>query len=271
VTGKLQSLCGQVRLTILWAVRDRVLHAVFGVGLLLLLLVPVFSDFSMRQAQESAIALALSASSLTLLVVAALLGSAAIFRDVDRRYTAAVLGLPIARSIYLLGRLVGLAFFLIMTAALLFLCSSVVISFASATYPSAIPVPWSTVALAFVAISLKAILLAALALLFSSISTSFSLPFFCTIGIWFAGSASQEAYEYITGSLGNELPAISKLVVQALYYFLPNFSGLDLHVQAIYGLPLAMGGVLSSFLYALCYTAMVAWLAVVIFSRRELP
>ena len=85
MTATVQALVGQVRLTILWAVRDRVLHAVFGVGLLLLLLVPVFSDFSMRQVQEAAISLTLSASSLTLLVVAALLGSAAIFRDVDRR------------------------------------------------------------------------------------------------------------------------------------------------------------------------------------------
>jgi Cu-processing system permease protein len=271
VTGTIQSLIGQVRLTILWAIRDRVLHAVFGVSLLLLLLVPVFSDFSMRQVQESAISLALSASSLTLLLVAALLGSAAIFRDVDRRYTAAVLGLPIARSHYLLGRLLGLALFLVMTAALLFLCSAAVIAFAATTYPSPIAVPWATVALAFVAISLKAILLAALALLFSSISTSFSLPFFCTLGIWFAGSASQEAYEYITGSLGNELPVFAKLTTQALYYLLPNFSGLNLQIQAIYGLPLVTGDVLSSFLYAFCYTAMVAWLSVVIFARRELP
>jgi Cu-processing system permease protein len=266
-----QSFFGLVRLTFLWAVRDRVLHAVFAVGLLLLLLVPVLSEFSMRQVQESAIALALSASSLTLLVVAALLGSAAIFRDVDRRYTAAVLGLPIARSHYLLGRLIGLALFLVLTAVLLFLCSAAVIAFAAATYPSAIPVPWLTIAIAFVAVSLKSILVAALALLFSSLSTSFTLPFFCTIGLWFAGSASQEAYEYITGSLGNELPLISKLAVQALYYLLPNFSGLNLQVQAIYGLPLAAGDVLSSFLYALCYTAMVAWLSVVIFARRELP
>lgn len=267
----MRSFVGLVRLTFLWAVRDRVLHAVFGVGVLLLLLVPVLSDFSMRQVQEAAISLALSASSLTLLVVAALLGSAAIFRDVDRRYTASVLGLPIARSHYLLGRLIGLALFLIIVAALLFLCSVAVIAFAAATYPSQIAVPWSTIAFAFVAISLKAILLAAFALLFSAISTSFTLPFFCTIGIWFAGSASQEAYEYITGSLGQELPMYAKLATQALYYLLPNFSGLNLQVQAIYGLPLVTGDVLNSFLYVLCYTAMVAWLAVVIFNRRELP
>jgi len=271
VTGTIKPLYAQARLTILWAVRDRVLHAVFGVGLLLLFLVPIFSDFSMRQVQEVAISLALSASSVTLMVIAVLLGSAAIFRDVDRRYTAAVLGLPIARSHYLVGRLFGLSIFLLMTAILLFLCSAAVIAFASFTYPSSIPVPWPTVALAFVAMFLKANLLAALALLFSSISTSFSLPFFCTIGIWFAGSSSQEAYEYIHGPLGKDLSLFVKSVAQGLYYLLPNFSGLNFQLQAMYDLPLVAGDVASSFLYALCYTAMVAWLSVMVFNRRELP
>jgi len=266
-----QSFAGLVRLTFLWAVRDRVLHAVFAVGLLLLLLVPVFSDFSMRQVQESAISLALSASSLTLLVVAALLGSAAIFRDVDRRYALAVLGLPLTRSVYILGRLVGLALFLVVVAVLLFVCSSAVITFAASTYPSPEPIPWTTIFMAFAADTVKAILLAALALFFSSLSTSFSLPFFSTIGIWFAGSASQEAYEYITGTLGKDLPELLQSVAHLLYFLLPNFSGLNFHLQAIYGLPLAFGDVFSSFLYATLYTAMVAWLTVLVFTRREMP
>ena len=261
----------QVRLTFLWSLRDRVLHAVLGVALLLLLLVPVFSSFSMRQVQESAIALVLSASSLTLLTVAVLLGAAAIFRDVDRRYTTAVLGLPITRGSYVLGRLLGLALFLLLAATLLFLCSALVIAWAAATYPSQLPIPWPTIALAFTAAALKAILLAALALFFSALSTSFSLPFFCTLAIWLAGSASQEAHDYIAGSMGKDLPLLARFAAQVLYYLLPNFSGLNFQLQAIYALPVAIGDVLGSFVYALLYTAMVAWLAIIVFSRRELP
>jgi ABC-type transport system involved in multi-copper enzyme maturation permease subunit len=251
--------------------RDRVLHAVFGVGLLLVLLVPVFSDFSMRQVQESAISLALSCSSLTLLVVAALLGSATVFRDVDRRYTAAVLGLPLSRSVYLMGKLIGLTVFLALVGMLLFVSSAVVIGMAAASYPSPQPIPWTLISLAFFADVLKSIIVASLAMLFSSVSTSFSLPFFCSIGIWLGGSASQEAFEYVNGSLGKDLPAIIKSSAYIFYYLLPNFSGLDYHLQAIYGLTMPFSDVLASFAYALFYCAIVAWLSTAVFTRRELP
>lgn len=266
----MQSFVGLIRLTFLWAVRDRVLHAVFGVGVLLLLLVPVLSDFSMRQVQESAISLSLSASSITLLVVAVLLGAAAIFRDVDRRYTLSVLGLPLSRATYVLGRFFGIAFFLVTTAFFLFLFSSAVIAYSATVYPSAQPIPWGTIIAAFISMTLKSVMLAAFALLFSTISTSFTLPFFSTLGIWIAGSASQEVYEYISGSSGKDLPYFLRLIAEVLYYILPNFSGLNLQIFAIYGLPLSSFDVLASFLYAVIYTAVIAWLAVLIFTRREL-
>lgn len=267
----LHGLNSQLRLTFLWVLRDRVLHAVLGVGGLLILLVPVVSGFSMRQVQESAIALALSSSSFTLLSVAALLGSAAIYRDVDRRYTTAVLGLPVSRYVYLLGRFFGIALFLVLAATILCFCSSLVIYYAASTYPSSLPIPWGTLLLAFIAITFKAILLASLALLFSSVSTSFSLPFFCSIGIYLAGSASQEVYEYVTGSLGGEMSIVLQWMTKGLYYLLPNFSGLNFQLQAVYALPLNFYDVLISFVYAAIYTSVVAWIAALSFARRELP
>ncbi len=65
--------------------RDRVLHALLGVALLLFLLVPVFSLFSMRQVQELSVTLCLSALSLVLLVLSVLLGASSIWRDIERR------------------------------------------------------------------------------------------------------------------------------------------------------------------------------------------
>jgi Cu-processing system permease protein len=266
----LQSFVGLIRLTFLWAVRDRVLHAVFGVGALLLVLVPVLSDFSMRQVQESAISLSLSASSVTLLVVAVLLGAAAVFRDVDRRYTISILGLPLSRTAYILGRFFGIVVFLATTAVFLLLFSSAVIAYSATIYPSAQSVPWGTIIVVFLSMTLKSVVLTALALLFSTISTSFTLPFFSTLGIWIAGSASQEVYEYISGSFGKELPYFLRLIAEVLYYVLPNFSGLNLQLFAIYGLPLSSFDVLVSFLYAVIYTVVIACLAVLIFTRRDL-
>jgi ABC-type transport system involved in multi-copper enzyme maturation permease subunit len=261
----------QVRLTLLWAFRDRVMHAVLGVGLGLLLLVPVFSSFSMRQVQESAIALSLSASSLTLLVVATLLGASSVFRDVDRHYTKSVLGLPLTRGKYLLGKFIGLVLFLLSAQVILSICSALVIVYAASTYPSQLPIPWLTLSFAFAADGVKAIVVAAVALLFSTVSTSFTMPFFCTLAIWLAGSVSQEAYEYISGSLGVNLPQVTRIAAEIVYYLLPNFTCFDFHIQAIYALPFDSVQFGSSLLYGGCYVAVLTWLAVLIFNRREFP
>ena len=264
-------LSGQVRLTLLWAFRDRVMHAVLGVGLGLLLLVPVLSSFSMRQVQESAISLSLSASSLTLLVVATLLGASSVFRDVDRHYTRSVLGLPLARGHYLLGKFLGLVLFLFSAQVVLSICSVLVVIYAASTYPSELPIPWLNLFFAFVADGLKAIVVAAVAVLFSTVSTSFTLPFFCTLAIWLTGSVSQEAYEYITGSLGENLPLVTRISAEVAYYLLPNLTCFDFHLQAVYALPVDFSQFGGSLLYGWFYIAVLVWLAVLVFIRREFP
>jgi ABC-type transport system involved in multi-copper enzyme maturation permease subunit len=263
-------LQSQVVLTLRWALRDRLLHAVLGVALFCLLLVPVFSSFSMRQVQELAITLSLSSISGILLVLATLLGASSIWRDIEKRYATSVLSLPVSRAAYVLGKFFGIAIFLIVSAVLLGLLSAVAIVFASMQYPSATPVHWTTLGLCVAADCLKYILLAAVALLFSCVSTSFFLPFFGTIAIYFAGSSSQQVYEYISGELGKTISEPVKILVKGVYYLLPNLSAFNLKVQAIYGLPLSISGLLYTVGYFLLYTSILLYVSVWFFARREL-
>jgi Cu-processing system permease protein len=264
-------LANQIVLTLKWALRDRIMHAVLGVALLMLLLVPVLSLFSMRQVQELSITLSLSAVSVILLILAVLLGSSSVWRDIERRYTSSVLTLPFSRSSYVVARFCGIALFLLACAVVLGAASLVVIALTSQRYPSELPVHWLAVLAAVGADALKYILLAAVALLFSCLSTSFFLPFFATLAMYLAGSSSQEVFEYVSGKYGKEIPELSATLIKGLYYLLPNFSAFDLKVQAIYGLPLQPSGLLYTAAYFAVYTALVLCAAVAIFSRRQLP
>jgi Cu-processing system permease protein len=132
------------RLALLWALRDRVLHAVLGVSLVLLFLAPVFSSFSMRQVQEAALTLALSATSLVLLVLAVQLGSGAIYRDIERRYTASSLTLPLPRAAFVLGRFAGIALVLLVCTIVFALLTTLLVPWAASINPSDRPVVWST-------------------------------------------------------------------------------------------------------------------------------
>ena len=267
----MSSIVNLMYVTWKWTLRDRILHSMLGVSLLLLLLIPSFSMFSMRQVQELSITLSLSAVSFVLLVLAILLGGSSIWRDLEKRYAGSVLGMPISRGAFVVGKFAGIACLLFSCALLLGAASFIVVSVTSTLHPSDVRVNWLNLGAAVFFDALKYVLLAAWALLFSVLSTSFFLPFFGTISIFLAGSASQEVYEYVSGEFGRTMAPAFKGVVQAMYYLLPNFSAFNLKVHAVYALPLSAGGLLYTLGYFLVYTALLITVSIWIFSRRDLP
>ena len=266
----LNAVFGQLCLTLRWALRDRILHAVLGVSFLLLLLIPVFSSFSMRQVQESALTLILSVSSFVLTLLAIQLGSSSVYRDIERRYAMSTLALPLPRGTFILGRFAGISLVLIVSAIIFALLAFILVPLASSVNPPDRPAVWGTILLAFGFDVCMAILLAAVAIVLSCVSTSFALPFFCSIGIYLVGSATQQVYDFLHSSVGINQSQLIQMAGDTLYYLLPNFSAFDLHLQAICGLPLVMNQLLTTFVYFIFYTSILLVLSIVIFDRREI-
>lgn len=250
---------------------DRIMYAVMGVAVVMLLMVPSLSSFSMRQVQELAITLSLSTISLVLLVVSLLLGSSSIWRDIERRNTASILALPISRDSYLLAKFFSIGIFLMVSGVVLAVASVPIIALASAQYPSDFPISWGNIALAIGADILKYLLLTSLAILFSAISTSFFLPFFVTLAIYMAGSASQEVYEYISGQFAQHINPVQIAAFKGVYYLLPNFAAFNFKVHAVYALPVSPSAILFPVGYAVVYGGVVLGTAIWAFNRRELP
>lgn len=250
--------------------RDRVLYALLGVAGVMFLLVPVFSLFSMRQVQALAITLSLSAISATLLVLSVFLGATSLWRDIERRYTSAVLGLPLGRRSYVLGKFGGIAAFLLLCTLVLGLVALGVIPLVGVLAPQSGRLAWGTVVVAIFSEGLKYILLMAVALCFSALSTSFFLPVFGTLGVFFAGNISQEVIDFVRGDYGRQMAPVSRWLLEGLYYLLPNFTVFDLKVQAIYALPLQPAELVLRLAYFVIYTAILLTIASWSFSRREL-
>jgi Cu-processing system permease protein len=251
--------------------RDRVLHAVMGTALAMIVLVPALSSFSMRQVQELSITLSLSSVSLILLVITLLLGASSVWRDIEKRYTTSILTLPISRAAFLLSKFFSIAIFLLVSAVVLGLGCTAVIMLASATYPSDLPIHWGNISLVLIGDVLKYTLLAAFALLLSSVSTSFYLPFFGTLIVYLCGSASQEVYEYTSSQFGQGMDPLASKAVTLVYYLLPNLSAFDYQIHAVYGLNVSLASFLLSAAYALVYTGILVGLAIFAFNRRQLP
>ncbi len=262
------SLC---RANLVMLLRDRILYAVLGVAVVMLFMVPSFSSFSMRQVQEVAITLSLSMISLVLLVLTLLLGASAIWRDIERRYTSSILTLPISRVSFLLAKFLSIGIFIVATGVALGAVSAVLIVLAATQYPSDLPIAWGNIALAISADILKCLLLSSLAVLFSAVGTSFFLPFFVTLAIYFAGSASQEVYEYVSGPTAQQIDPLQVAAIKGVYYLLPNFAAFNFKVHAVYALPVSGQAILFPLGYTIIYGSIVLGAAIWAFNRRELP
>lgn len=259
-----------VEATLKGFIRDRLFQILFACALLIFISVPALSLFSMRQVQELSVTLSLSAISIVLLILTVILGSSSVWRDLDRRYLVSILGLPVSRTAYVLGKFVSIMIFIMFGCILLGLVASASIAIASAQYPSDVPVRWMYIFIAILMDGLKYVLVAAIAVLFSVLSTSFYFPFIATLVMYFCGSASQAVYEYINSDYSKSISSASKLVISSVYYFIPNFAAFDFKVQAVYPLNVPMQSILFTSIYFLFYTIIVLMIAVWSFNRREL-
>jgi ABC-type transport system involved in multi-copper enzyme maturation permease subunit len=259
-----------VRISFLGVLRDKVLHVVMGVAFVALVLVPVFSQFSLRQVRELSISLSLSFSSFTLVLLALLLGASTLWRDIERRSSVPVLGLPLSRGVYLLGRFFGVALFLMLCGVVLALAGVLMIWFHQHDMSSGLSFSWAAILLAFAGDILKAVLLCAVTFLFSTLSTSLFLPIFGTLAVLFAGSASQDVMHYLSTEAGQGVTGVARYLIHVLYYLLPNLEAFNYKTAAVYGLPLPVNSIPLIGGYFCLYTAIVLLLGVIFFSRKEL-
>lgn len=250
--------------------RDRVFHGIMALAVLFLF-IPSAASLSMRQVAELSITLSLSLISFILLLLSVFLGATSLWKDMERRYTFSVLSLPISRSSYLLGRFFGLVLFLILTSIVLGAVACLAIKVTSSMYPSERPIVWGWFVLAIVFATLKNILLIGVALLLSTVSTSFFLPVFGTICAFLASGITQQVYEYVNSpAAAQTVSPLLKLSVALVYYLLPNLAGFDLKVNAIYSLDPNLVGLCVTAAYFVAYTAILLGGAALLFNRREI-
>jgi ABC-type transport system involved in multi-copper enzyme maturation permease subunit len=240
------------------AVRDRVLFLVVGFGVLLLALTRILAPIAMGEGPRITTDLGLSALGLLGVVIVALVGTSLVHKEIERRTIHVVLSRPVSRSSYLVGKWAGLAG--TMAAAVFAMGAILVVVSAAMQGPAAI----GPVVQAVFLIALANSLLAALAVLFSSLSTPI-LSVVYTLGLYATGWWSGDLRDF-----AKQMPGALGTIVNGASYVIPNLDLFNLRPQVAHletaptlQLALAIG-------YAAAYAAAVLALAVVAFERREL-
>ena len=251
--------------------RDRLIQSLLWAGLFFLLSTVVFSSFSMRQPLEVAINFSLATVQILTILITLFLGLNLLSREIETRAGYLIIGQPISRSTYLLGKFCGLCLLSLLVVIILGLCASGSLFLVKLGLQAPPPIVWGNLLVAHLGILEISLLLGAVTLLFTALATSAVLPFLMTIGVWFIGQNTQAVKNYLEAGLAEQpLPSFLTWLVKASYYLFPNLSLFDFKVYAIYGLNLLPQQISYALGYGMTYTLLLLLLATTLFQKRDM-
>ena len=252
-------------------IRDRLLLGLFVASLFLLLSMPLFSTFSMRDVTGVAMTYSLSVVSAIGLILTIFLGGSLVSRDIQSRTIYSVATLPISRSRYILEKYLGLAQLLFCSVAILGFLNFIGLTVLANAYPPDKQIIWGNYFLYLLFDLERLLVLSSVLILFSSVATSSFLPMILTLAVYFVGTTTEKVKYYLeTFKEAETISPLVKAIVKAAYYVFPNLSFFDLKLQAIYSLPVDFSAAFAAFFYGLGYIVIMLTLASFIFRRRDL-
>ena len=253
------------------SVRDKVLYSIVVFAVLLMAASYLIGQLTAGQDLKIIKDLGLAAMSLMGLFIAVFIGVGLIAREIDRRSIYAVLAKPVRRHELILGKYAGLVGTLLVNLIVMTAAYYAVLAYMGwALPPSALkaaPAPPvdPRLLLAIAMIGCELALVTAVALFWSTFSSSALLSAGLTLALYVAGQfgADLKNFEQVVQS------PMAGSVGRALYYLLPNFAAFDVKAQVVHALPIPPGYLWLTGAYALVYITLLLTASVVIFSRRD--
>jgi ABC-type transport system involved in multi-copper enzyme maturation permease subunit len=239
------------------AKRDRILYLLFFFAALGIIASRVLAILTVGDRIKIIKDVGLASISIFGLLMAILIGTGLVYKEIDKKTIYTLLAKPLRRSEFILGKFLGLVLTLfIMTAAMTAI-------FLVLVYAQTLRIETRLlVAVAYIFVEL--VLVTAVAILFSSFSTPILSSLFA-LGFTLIGHLSW-GLELI---LKKMRPGTGKALVRALFLILPDLENFNFKTEVVHGLPIPPGIYLTSLLYGVCYTAFILGLAILIFRRRD--
>ena len=242
------------------AVRDRVLYNLVLFVLLLVATAPLFGQISIGLERIILINVGLSAMSLFGIVIAIFVGIGLVSKEIEKKTLYTILSRPVRRWEFIVGKYFGLLMTLAANVALM------TAGFYLALLVTAHRLTRADAGLlaAIYFIILQFFIITAITLLFSSFST----PIFSAIfafALFVVGTFAEDLRNFAAMSQG-----ITKWLVTAAAYLVPNFSTLNVISRAAHDIPVSGKLVVFNTIYAVLYSAAATAAAVLIFERRNL-
>jgi ABC-type transport system involved in multi-copper enzyme maturation permease subunit len=254
------------------SVRDRVLYGIGAFAVLLVAASVAIAQLSAGEDVKIIKDLGLTTIEMAGALMSVFIGVGLIAREIDRRSIFSLLAKPLPRWEFIAGKYFGLVLTLLVNIAAMTAALYLVLAYLNW---QALPVErraWDAPAtdprllLAVVMIAVELALLTAVALFFSSFSSSALLSVGFTVGVYLTGCFSADLRAF--GDIVDVSPVVAQ-AVSIVGWVVPAFSAFDIKAAVVHGLALPPGFVGYTLAYAAIYIAALVIGAVTIFSRRE--
>ncbi len=221
----------------------------------------VMSRLTFGEQYQIIVSIALSAMEVFGTLIAAFLGAGLVAGDVERRTVYPIVAKPVSRAQYVAGRYIGL----VATTTLNLAVMALVFIGVLAIYLGGLGFLRQTpILVTLVTIALQFAMIAGVAVLFSSFTTS-TLSAIFTLSLVVAGHLASDLVRY-WATLGSFAGWAGK----ALYLAVPNLEALNFKEAMIYKDAVPAGPVVMALVYGILYSTGVVGLAAAIFTRRDL-
>lgn len=261
------------------AVRDKVLYIIIFFALIMVGVSRAIGWISVGQQEQVVKHFSLAVMSFFGALIAVFVGTALIYKEIDKRTIYTILSKPVARYQFLVGKFAGLSAVLFLVIVMM---GAVVSGFISVVINGTIePIFIKAMVLTF----FELMIVTGLAIMFSTVASPILSAIF-TFSCYLVGQVTPSLLDIVNfkplGQEAMELPTVdgfSKFLTvshdimaplsKALYYVLPNLTHFSLRNRVVYGPPLQDGEFTTAIVYTVVYCMAVLGVAILCFDRKK--
>ncbi len=239
------------------AIRDRILYLLLFFAAVSLLFSRFLALLTVGDRVKIIRDVGLSSISIFGVLMAILIGTGLVYKEIDKKTIYTLLSKPIHRYQFLLGKFLGL---IITLFIMLFFMSFI---FMALVFFHTFKIEWNLLIPVFF-VFFELCLITAVAILFSCFSTPILSSIF-SLAFYLIGHLSWG----LEGLIQKMKPGAGKILAQILYTFLPDLENFNFKTEIVQHLPIPSKIFIISTLYGLFYTLFILALAMLIFRRRN--
>ncbi len=239
--------------------RDKIFYSLLFFAVILILFSIVLGKLTIGDPMKIIKDFGLGAISIGGTLIAIFVGIGMVYKEMEKRTIYIILSKPLARWQFLMGKYLGLSLTILVEVAVM------TILLFSLCFAYEQTLPWILLT-AIVPIYVEILLILAFAVFFSAFSSPFLSGMF-TLAIFIIGHFTQDLRLLAQASQDT----VFKALADGAYYILPNLERLNYKTRVVHDLAIPGQELGLSFVYAICYAALILTAAVFIFERRDIP